>query len=202
MSVNKLSHTLKEWAVAVDALAAGKTILLLRKGGIREVNRNFEVQHQQVWLYPTYEHQKPGLLKPAYASAVTVVKSGWHPETVCIHSYAEITNILAIGNRDIITALQPYHIWNEQMISDRLKWKPQQPLFALLLRVYRLPQPQLIPYNQAYGGCKSWIDLIEPISTDGLTPVLDDMTYEQQVTEIVNLALSLESPALEPQDQS
>ena len=30
-----LSHALKEWAIVVDALAAGKTIMLLRKGGIR-----------------------------------------------------------------------------------------------------------------------------------------------------------------------
>ncbi|GAB4545093.1 MAG: DUF1802 family protein [Pleurocapsa sp.] len=187
LTTKKLSHALKEWAVAVDALTVGKTILLLRKGGIREANGKFEVQHRQVWLYPTYEHQKPHLLKPEYTADVRVVESGWHPETVCLKSYAEITKILAIRDRNIISALQPYHIWNEQMISDRLKWKPQQPVFALLLRVYRLPQPQIIPYNNAYGGCKSWLDLVESISLDGLTPVLDDASYQQQVTEIMDI---------------
>jgi hypothetical protein len=187
LTTKKLSHALKEWAVAVNALTEGNTILLLRKGGIREVNRNFEVQHRQIWLYPTYEHQKPHLLKSEYAANVTVVESGWHPETVCLKSYAEITEILAIRDRNTLSALQPYHIWNEQMISDRLKWKPHQPIFALLLRVYCLPQPQIIPYNNAYGGCKSWLDLIEPLSLDGLTPVLDDVSYQQQVTEIMDV---------------
>ena len=32
----QLSHAFKEWAVAIEALEAGKTIMLLRKGGIRE----------------------------------------------------------------------------------------------------------------------------------------------------------------------
>jgi len=36
-----LSHALKEWSVAVEALEAGKTIMLLRKGGIREASKNF-----------------------------------------------------------------------------------------------------------------------------------------------------------------
>ncbi|BCX07554.1 MAG: hypothetical protein KatS3mg066_1413 [Fischerella sp.] len=36
-------HALKEWAVAVTALEAGKTIMLLRKGGIHERNGRFQV---------------------------------------------------------------------------------------------------------------------------------------------------------------
>lgn len=88
-----LSHALKEWSVAVEALEAGKTIMLLRKGGIREESTNFEVPYRQVWLYPTYEHQKPDLLKSEYASQVTPVESGWHPDTVRIGSCAEITGV-------------------------------------------------------------------------------------------------------------
>jgi hypothetical protein len=85
-----LSPALKEWAVAVDALAAGQTILLLRKGGIREQGGTFAVPHRQVWLYPTYEHQKPHLLRSDYAAQVTEVPSGWHPEQVKIQAWAQI----------------------------------------------------------------------------------------------------------------
>jgi len=35
------THALKEWAVAVDALEQGKTIMLLRKGGIHEQGGRF-----------------------------------------------------------------------------------------------------------------------------------------------------------------
>lgn len=178
---HKLNHALKEWAIAVEALTTGKTIVLLRKGGIRE--RDFQVKHSLVWLYPTYEHQKPELLKPEYAE-VTPVKSGWHPKRVTIKSCAKITKVLTIDERSQVDALQPYHIWNERMISDRWDWKPQRSLKILLLRVYRLSQPYNIPFHQLYGGCKSWIDLSESLSINNLSPVLEDFTYGQLVQEI------------------
>ena len=173
---------LKEWAIAIDALTTGETIILLRKGGIRE--KKFQVEHSSIWLYPTYEHQKPDLLKPEYAKSVATVKSGWHPSTVKIQSCAKITDVLAISDEKQIEALLPYHVWNERMISDRLKWKPQQPVMVLLLRVYRLTLSRIIPYNEAYGGCKSWIDLAELIPTDNLIPVIEDNEYIQIVEEI------------------
>ncbi len=181
----QFQHALKEWAIAVDALSTGKTIVLLRKGGIRE--QGFKVKHPLIWLYPTYEHQKPDLLKPEYASGVIPVTSGWHPQTVTIKSCAEITNVLPVSQKQQIEALQPYHIWNEKMIGDRLKWKPKIPLIVLLLRVYRLATTQTIAYNDIYGGCKSWIDLIEPIATNNLTPVIKAHDYEQEAQEIKDL---------------
>lgn len=183
------THALKEWAVAVDALEQGKTIMLLRKGGIKEDSNRFNVTHDQILLYPTYEHQQPNLLKAEYASQVKPVTSGWHPETVRIGSWAKITDILPVSEESAVAALLPYHIWNEQFVSDRLRWKPRQPIFVLLLRVYQLPQPQIIPYRQEYGGCRSWIDLIEPISIEGAVPVLDDSEYNKQVTVICNTSM-------------
>ena len=181
----QLQHALKEWAIAVEALTTGKTIVLLRKGGIREAG--FQVKYPLVWLYPTYEHQKPDLLKAEYAQGVIPVESGWHPQTVVIKSCAEITSVLPISNNSQIESLQPYHIWNEKMIGDRLKWKPKTPLMVLLLKVYRLAIPQTIPYNDTYGGCKSWIELIKPIATDSLTPVIKAQEYQQQTQEIQDL---------------
>lgn len=183
-----LKHGLKEWAIAIEALSTGKTIVLLRKGGIREAD--FQVKHHHVWLYPTYEHQKPQLLKPEYAAQVAPVESGWHPDTVTINSCAEITDVLSVNKQEQLKALQPYHIWREQMISDRLQWQPQRPLTVLLLRVYRLKSPQAIPYDDAYGGCKSWIDLSTPIAGDSLTPVMGDAEYTAQVNKIKALMSS------------
>ena len=178
------THTLKEWAIAVDALERGKTIMLLRKGGIREEGKRFQVTYNQVLLYPTYEHQQPHLLKAEYAFQVQPVTSGWHPETVRIGSWAEITDILAVSDECTIEALLPYHIWNEQFARERFHWKPSQPLYILLLRTYRLPQPLMVPYCQEYSGCRSWIDLVEPIVIENLVPVLDEVNYMKQVAQI------------------
>jgi hypothetical protein len=177
-------HALKEWATAVQALEAGKTIMLLRKGGIHEQNGRFQVAHDEVLLYPTYEHQQAFLLKPEYASNVHSVTSGWHPETVRISSWAKITDILPVSDENIVNELLPFHIWNEHFICDRLKWKPRQPLYLLLLRTYNLPQPQEIPYRSEYGGCKSWIDLEQPTDVENSQPALSDFTYNNTVAEI------------------
>lgn len=182
-------HALKEWAVAVGALARGETILLLRKGGIREQGGRFTVEQQRVWLYPTYEHQQPHLLQPAYASQVTPVEPGWHPAQVEIAAWAEITHILQIAEVARVTALEPFHIWNDQFVGDRLKWKPNQPLYALLLRVYALPSLQVIPYQPEYGGCRSWIELATAIDPDLARPVLSDAAYDRQLQAILEIAL-------------
>jgi len=56
----------KEWAAIVHALLEGEQIVDLRKGGIREDGRHFELPARRMWLYPTAEHQRAELLKPAY----------------------------------------------------------------------------------------------------------------------------------------
>jgi len=180
----QFQHALKEWAIAIEALTTGKTVVLLRKGGISE--RDFQIKHSPAWLYPTYEHQKPHLLKSTYASEVISVKSGWHPKEVKISGCVEITDTLSVTKLKQLDALYPYHVWNEQMVEERLKWKSQKPLIVLFLRVYRLSIPQLIPYHVSYGGCKSWIDLDQSISNTSLFPVLTKEQYNQQIKTIKN----------------
>jgi hypothetical protein len=184
IATKTLDRALKEWNVAIDALEKGKMFVLLRKGGIKEDTKSFQVPYRWAWLYPTYEHQKPELLKTEYSSLVTPVASGWHPDTVRISSCVEITEVFSIKEKEQLEALSSYHIWNEIFLSDRLKWKPNQPLSVLLLRTYFLPQPIVIPYNDVYKGCKSWIDLVEPISLERITPVLDDDSFDRKAKEI------------------
>ncbi|WP_449420409.1 DUF1802 family protein [Phormidium nigroviride] len=184
---------LKEWNVAINALENGKTIMLLRKGGIREQGGHFNLIHKQILLYPTFEHQQPDLLKPEYASQVKVVESGWHPETIRIGSWANITDAFLVAYEPAIVALFPYHIWNQKFVSERLKWKSNQPIYILLLRTYQLAEPQEILYRQEYGGCRSWIDLAEPIAIDNSLPILSDRDYLQKASEIRNAIASSES---------
>lgn len=184
MELTTTFHALKEWAVAVNALESGQTMMLLRKGGIHERGGRFEVAHQQVLLYPTYEHQQSFMLKAEYANLVCPVTSGWHPETIRIGSWAEITDILPVADESTVSDLLPFHLWNEYFISDRLKWKARQPLYILLLRTYKLPQAQYIPYLPEYGGCKSWIDLDQQVRLQDSQPVLSDAVYGQLVETI------------------
>lgn len=178
------SKALKEWQVAIDALTDGKTILLLRKGGIKEAEGKFIVQEREVLLYPTTEHQKPELLKPEYSPKVNPASSGWHPETVTLKSWAEITDILSVRDAAILEKLLPYHIWNEQFVQERLNWKPRQPLYLLLLRVHRLLRSQSIPYEPDYSGCRSWITLKASIDREESIPAIPDQDYQRLVQDI------------------
>lgn len=166
MSQYLLTTALKEWSVAVDALAQGETILLLRKGGIKEDQNKFSAKADRVVLFPTYEHQKPELLKPHYQAAVEPVPPGCHPETITLKAWAEITHIFLTDDADKVAALSDFHIWQPQLAQARLKWKPKQPLYVLALRAYCFPTPLVVPWQAAYGGCQSWVTLAEGIEVD------------------------------------
>ena len=174
-----LQSAFKEWSVAVDALAEGRMVLLLRKGGIREVGSRFQVPHQRVWLYPTYEHQKPHLLKHPWAPQVTPVEAGWHPTQIVIKAWAEIPHVWTVKRQQSVTSLLPFHIWNEQFVTERFRWKPNQPLHLLVLRVHRLRVPISIDWRSDYGGCRSWLTLEAPLDNADSIPVLDEPAWHQ-----------------------
>jgi hypothetical protein len=188
----ELTHTLKEWAIAVQALEKGETILLLRKGGIREKGGAFTIPDREILLYPTYEHQKPHLLKPNYANQVQPVDSGWHPASVTIGSWAKITDIFQVSEEETVSALLPFHIWNEQFVQERFGWKPRQPLTVLLLRVYKFAQAKTIPFLPEYGGCRSWINIVKPIALEESKPVLGDSAYIQKTAEVRGLMAEIQ----------
>jgi hypothetical protein len=181
----QVTSALKEWAVVIQALNVGETILLLRKGGIREENGRFEVKCDRIWLFPTYEHQQPDLLKSPYGDQIQPVSPGWHPDALEIRAWADITHIFPLREIDQVTALTPHHIWSPSCIQARYDWKPQQPLYGLLLRVHRLPSPVSIPYQTSYGGCRSWIDLPVPADPTTTHPVLEEAAYSHNVDAIM-----------------
>lgn len=191
--VNKslLSYALKEWNVAVEALETGKTALLMRKGGIREQGGHFTVDYHKVLLYPTFEHQKPELLKPQYRPGVKPVATGWHPESIKISSWAEITHIISLNKSQVEAAannLLDMVIWNQEFLSDRLNWKPHKPLHLLLLKTHKLPHIWEIPYQQTYGGCRSWIELNTAIPLDQSLPVLKPEEYQAIVNQVLDFS--------------
>jgi hypothetical protein len=169
----------KEWAVTVRALATGKQIVLLRKGGIREEGREFRVEEPRFLLYPTYEHQRADLLQEPYRPDLAAVLAEVpEPGTVRLAYWAEVTDIYQTLEAAEVEALAPHYIFTTSYAEERLRWRPKKPLYILLLRTYRLPTTHAVPVRPSYLGCKSWVELEAPISLEGLVPVLDDAAYE------------------------
>src|SRR3954451_82224 len=56
----------KEWAVTVRALAEGEQLVTLRKGGIREPDKHFALDHRRFFLYPTFDHQRADCVRESH----------------------------------------------------------------------------------------------------------------------------------------
>ncbi len=178
----KISVGLKEWASVCSALEAGEQMLILRKGGIHESAGEFELEHPQFLLFPTYLHQKPEMLKPEARKWCKVALV--EPEQVRLSCAAEVSDIMQIQSRSQIDAIEDQHIWTPPLIDMRFNYRPQNPLYLLLVRIYRLAKPVTIANTPAYAGCKSWVPLEMEIEAADACAVLDAREYERRRAEI------------------
>lgn len=185
-----LRHTLKEWAVAVEALERGETALVVRKGGIRE--KAFAVPDRRFLLLPGYEHQRPDLLKPEYRQLLEDIPDLTDDGPLRFTSFAEVRGAYEISEPESLAAIEPYHMWTPEYAESRFRWRPKKPLTVLVLRAYLLPEPVELPHRETYGGCKSWIELDEPISTEGAHPALDDDSFERLAAPALEVLRRLE----------
>jgi hypothetical protein len=174
-----LIQALKEWAIAITTLRSGALILLPRKGGIRDPLHPFAKIPQRAALFPTYEHQAPHYLK----DPVEIVLPDPHGP-IGIDTWAEVTHGFTLQTEAEMMALLPFHIWTAAFMTERLKWRSQQPLQVLLLRVYGLAESVELERSPSHAGCRSWIDLDTPISTQQSSPALSDSEYQTRLLEI------------------
>ncbi|HCG91081.1 MAG TPA: hypothetical protein DEZ08_04505 [Dehalococcoidia bacterium] len=176
----------KEWAVAVDALIDGEQIMLLRKGGIREDSKHFTVIHDNFLLYPTFEHQSLELLKPLYQSKIQPYEqSNVQTESVIFNTWAEVVEVIETTDHSTLQKLNDYHIWTANYAESRLRWKPNFPLSIMLLKVSKLDKPITVPYKSEYGGCKSWVELEQPLDIAS-TSVMSEQKLQDTITQIKN----------------
>lgn len=177
---------LKEWASAINALEAGRQIMVMRKGGIVEETRRFELKSPAFYLYPTYEHQRKELIKSSDHFYVEESLADWVPEasTIRLTAYAEVTQDLEIRDQGMLDRLHDFHMWTADFAEDRLKWKRKDPLHVLILRVYRLKEPMEIPVLPEYNGCRSWISIPNGSVPCEMTPVVDVADFDEQVQKI------------------
>lgn len=174
-----LMIALKEWAIICKALEDGKQMLLLRKGGIMEYRKGFEVKHNEFLLYPTFEHQSIESIKAEYKEKLKEIleeqnkyynnnnrkkidKDNKNFNIVSnniIKLLAKVEDVIEISDKLTLSELRDYHIWSDEYVTMRMNYNPSKPMSVLLLRIYKIRKPLIVDINDKWAGCKSWIDI-------------------------------------------
>ena len=193
---------LKEWAVTLRALSEGEQLITLRKGGIDEDNRHFEIDHDRFFLYPTFDHQRNNLVRQSHHPELrraleegvwaeneptpkALIQDGGitQPERVRIRAWAEVHASYEVEDPRIVDGLSPFHIWTPDYALKRLRWKPRHPLHVLVLRAYRIPRPVTVRVRPEYEGCVSWVEIDRDLPFEG-TPVIADEEFDRAAAAI------------------
>jgi hypothetical protein len=180
----------KEWAVIVDALARGEQILILRKGGISEGRGGFHLAETRFLLFPTLFHQQRESVIPSAQVRYDIIAPSFPPlEILRLEYFAELVHAEQLHSLEQANALRSQHVWRDEVIAERFDWGREKAIFALAVKIFRLPSAIEMPMLPEYGGCKSWIELQPEISTDGAVPVLSDAEFERKLNRL-RMALS------------
>ena len=184
----------KEWAVIIDALGRGEQILIFRKGGISEGLGGFQIEHPEFLLFPTLFHQQRESVLPAAQNRFDeIAKTFPTPDVLRLEFFARVVDWRNLDSLAAAERLRGEHCWRDQVVAERFDWGKSKNIFALAVRVFRLAKPVELPNLPGYGGCKSWIELAQPISTDDAVPVLDDVEFAEKLAKIQS-ALSVNRP--------
>ena len=179
------SIALKEWVAAVEAVKVGKQIVLLRKGGIREEQPLFDMKSEGFFLWPSYWHLEAGSIKPQYTKYVPDDSEVEYDEGVATLSvFAEAAAVHEISTEKELASLAPFHIWTDEFVTTRLKWRPSQPISAIVVKAYRLQQPQALMVMDEYKGCKSWVEFIEEYPVGTAEQVITERRFVRRLEAI------------------
>ncbi|MGH9784619.1 MAG: DUF1802 family protein [Terriglobia bacterium] len=165
----------KEWAVVCRALASGRQIVILRKGGIVEEGGVFRPDHPEFLLYPTYSHQSPESVIPEARVALEELE-GEMPEAgqLVFRHVATVSSVIPVDTLKAVRALRGEHVWSDEVVEERFhRWKDHS-VWAMVVRVSALRHPAVIELKEGYTGCKSWVLLEEEVPTHDAAPVIPE----------------------------
>jgi len=150
---------LKEWACVCDLLVEGKACVLLRKGGVHEDGGpgRFKLEHKRFALFPAWEHETLEWIKPELRPGRGPIVE--EPAEIELKGYAEVAGLWEVPSRSAFDLLDDLHPWLAPQVDMRFDYKPDRPLYAVLVRAYRFAQPKLIENRPAFAGCRSWVAL-------------------------------------------
>ena len=180
-----MATAFKEWAVVVELLARGQQILILRKGGIHEGRKGFQIDADEFFLFPTLYHQQDEFLTGVDLPTLASIRATWPGESlVPIGVGARLEAAWDVQDLEIARRLRPFHAWNDSVVEQRFDWGKTRSLHVLAVRAFRLRQSVNLPMLESYGGCKSWIRLEGAPAFERTQPALSDDAFGAQLSQV------------------
>jgi hypothetical protein len=156
----------------------------LRKGGTHERGGQFEVEHNEFWLFPTRFHQNPDEIRaearPLLQEVANEVPS---PGSLRLSLYAVVDELVELADERLLPRLADLQILADRTLVERFHYR-RPGLFVLTVRIYRRAEPVTLPESPHFAGCRTWVDLEQDLSTDRLLPVVGDAAHNERMLAI------------------
>ena len=164
---------LKEWASTCLAYAEGNPLLLLRKGGVGDAGLGRP--DGLFWLVPTWVHQQEQGLRHDRRDLLAKAEALRSPGGILRLSLAaRLMAAWEIQEDLVLQELLSFHAMTEETVAKRFHYR-KPGLNAWLLKVWKAPSPIDLPWNPAWDGCVSWMDLGQGHGLDdGAMPTADE----------------------------
>ncbi len=142
----------------------------------------FEVEQKEFLLFPTLFHQqRESVLPEGQTRFDEIMPLMPEPSVVRLQGFARVVDWHRLDSLTAARGLHGLHLWREEVIEKRFDWSQDKHIHVMAVRVFRLPAPVEVPMREAYGGCKSWIELAEDISPVGAQAVLEENAFAAQL---------------------
>jgi hypothetical protein len=167
----------KEWAGVCDALIGGCQSIVVRKGGISETAGPgiFDPEHSQFWLFPTWVHQAEQGLRRS-AGLVPAAHQSAGDGSIPIGALICVDLIGLVEREETLSLLEEFHVFTRETITKRFHYR-RPGLWIMGARVWRREPAFMLAPTLEQAGCKTWVTLEQPLATDGLTVVVDDVEW-------------------------
>ena len=173
----------KEWAIVCAAIAEGRQTILLRKGGIDEGRDGFRVKHARFWLYPTQFHQAAEAVQPDAVDRFQNNLLQWGDSgRIRLALWVEVECSWWVDQRERLPWLEPFHVLSPSTVAQRFDYR-QPGLHVLAIRAARGACHDLVE-EVTFAGCRSWVELPRPLSTDPVVPVLSEAEHAARLDEL------------------
>ena len=170
---------LKEWNATCRALELGTQIILLRKGGLLDPERKFDLEYSGFWLAPTKWHEDTSLVKLKFGELLEPAPAS--RGVLRLTSWAQVEKSWAVSFEEREKLARLNHIWSTSYLDSRWNYQPERPLIVVALRVWKLPEVFEVPFQPKYSGCRSWIEMNEFLAIKNTQPALSDEAFTREL---------------------